>query len=252
VIARALAVLDRLLESGDALVVHELPSGGDLRELLDEALAEAGRAFRATAIAQSSRQGLTIARPEEALRLFPYSRWNRSERMIAPPIVVKLRGTDLRPGALLEYLDGTQKIVLLVDGPMSVAPMARVITPALFVAQTDDAGLLESLAGFGGAGVLVLGGEGAARFVHDPRWTREGSPALRVDFVPPAGTVPIGGTSAAQQADEIAHLSMLSVVAAPVEATSPAAPPSPVDTLASWLLQQAGTGQPAAAAQGSR
>jgi hypothetical protein len=246
VVGRAVDVLDELLARETALVIHDLPTGGDLHELLDAALADAGRAFQAVAVAQSARQGLPLTRPEDPLRLFAYARWNRSERAIAPPMIVRLRGADVRPGAVIDFLDGAQKIVLLVDGPMSPAPLARVITPGILVAQSDDPAVLESLAGFEGPGIVALGGEGAARFTHDPRRSAAGEPPLHVDFTPTLGPVPIGGRSVAQQGQELAHLGSLATAPTARAATSAQpAEPSPVDTLASWLLQQAALGQPA-------
>jgi hypothetical protein len=244
VVGRALEVLDDILARDTALVIHELPAGGDLHTLLDTALSDAGRVFQAVAVAQSARQGMKITRPDDPLRLFPYERWNRLERAIAPPMIVRLRGSDVRPGALMDFLDGTQKIVLVVDGPMSPAPLARVITPGLFVAQSDDEAVLGELASFAGAGTIALGGEGAARFTHDPRRRAAGGPALHVAFMPAAESTRTGGRSGNQQSEEVAHLQALASAApATFEGAPVPAEPSPVDTLASWLLQQAAVGE---------
>jgi hypothetical protein len=121
-----------------------------------------------------------------------------------------------------------------------------VITPGSFVAQSDDPAVLEALASFDGPGIVAVGGEGAARFAHDPRRVGAGEPPLHVEFAPTVGTVPIGGRSVWQQAQELAHLGSLAASPAVSVANHPQpAEPSPVDTLASWLLQQAALGQPA-------
>jgi hypothetical protein len=40
-----------------------------------------------------------------------------AERLLAPPLVVEVERRDLHAAGLAEYLDGAQKIVLVVDGP---------------------------------------------------------------------------------------------------------------------------------------
>ena len=63
------------------------------------------------------------------LSTLPFRKWNRAGRQLAPPLVVELEAEDLLPAGLGEFLDGVVKIVLVVKGPTTPAPLARLITP---------------------------------------------------------------------------------------------------------------------------
>ena len=133
----------------------------------------------------------------------------------------------------------------------NVRALARLIAPGTFVLQTSDATGLERFAAWDGPGVLALVPDEAARFVHDPAagatvWDR-----LTVTFLPSEPPrKPIGGLSAAQQAEELALLAALASkpAGAAVEpgagsgSVAAAAAADPVDKLAAWLLRQADQG----------
>jgi hypothetical protein len=248
---RAEAVLRELLARGDALFTYDLPSGGDLRHAVHDALEEAGRAFGAALVFQAVKTGVYRAEQHEGLLdTFPFARWNRTERLLAPPLVVSLDGADLHADTLAEFLDGQQKIVLVVRGPATPAPLVRLLTPGVFVAQTQDAAELARAAAFAGPAVAALVPEAAARFVHDPGAGRTLGERLAVAWLPPdVPRAPVGGRSVAQQREELAQLAALAeLAAAPVAAPPPPAavmPTPPVDEaavndLTTWLLAQAG------------
>ncbi len=250
----ALAVLTRVAAAGDSLFRVELEPGGDLRLAVGRALAYAGRAFAAAQVVARIRAGR--AKTEDgriAHEGFPFRRWNRAERQIAPPLVVELDGADLRPAGLADFLDGAMKIVLVVRGAMAPAPLVRLITPGVWVAQTDDLAALDALAAVPGPAVAALVPEGAARFVHYPENGSDTGRRLRVDFIPESSELAgLGGVSPFQQHEELAWLMELAPApaAAPVPGdAAPAAgpvlvsgdaPEAEVERLASWLLRQAG------------
>ncbi|HEX5139043.1 MAG TPA: hypothetical protein VFY93_18890, partial [Planctomycetota bacterium] len=96
--------------------VHAEP-GGDLRGTVARALGTVGRAFGAARVFELARTG----RYREAdhgsfLDVFPFARWSRAERLLAPPLVVRVEGRGLFAEPLAEFLDGAVKIVLVVAG----------------------------------------------------------------------------------------------------------------------------------------
>lgn len=238
----------------------EVPAGGNPAEAVGRALARIGRAFGAAHAVALARAG-RFDRGEHGpwLRAYPFTRWNRRERQLAPPVVVTLDGPDLRPGGLAEYLDGGVKIVLLVRGETAPpAPLARLVSPAVYVAQTRDGAQLTRLAAWSGPGVLAWVPECSAAFVHDPA----AGPALgaRIQVIsevsqPRRG---LGGLSVAQLADELQQLQALAgpppQVAAQAAATAgagekAAVQESPVDRLAAWILSQASPAEGVARAE---
>lgn len=269
-VERALAELERLAAAGDLPFRVDVPPGAELRMAVAHALAFAGRAFAAAQVVELVRSGRYHAQEHGALLdAFPFRRWNRAERQIAPPLVVEVDGADLHAGALADLLDGTMKILLLVRGPMAPAPLVRLLTPGVLVMQTADADALDAAGRFAGPAVAALVPEGSARFVHDPAAGGAMHQRLRIDFLPEdAALGPIDGTSAAQQREELALLRELAAAPpvriapsaspqsppAAVAAAEAAAPPAAVgtghpapdppeaDRLASWLLRQAGLG----------
>ncbi|HEX8903364.1 MAG TPA: hypothetical protein VF771_00830 [Longimicrobiaceae bacterium] len=248
----ALAVLTRVAAAGDGLFRVELEPGGDLRLAVAHALAYAGRAFAAAQVVARIRAGRAgdVATTHEG---FPFRRWNRAERQIAPPLVVELDGADLHPAGLADFLDGAVKIVLVVRGAMAPAPLVRLITPGVYVAQADDATAVDALAAVPVPAVVALVPEGAARFVHDPAGGETIGRRLRVDFIPETTELAaVGGVSPFQQHEELAWLLELAAApaAGPVSGdAAPAAgpgltiggaPEAEVEKLAAWLLREAG------------
>jgi hypothetical protein len=245
-VAAALEALSGLAARGDDLFVVRVPEGGDLRDAVADALAEIGRAFGAARVARDARDGrrLPVAPGGGAGRL-PFSRWTGGERRLAPPLVVEVHGGDLRAASLSEFLDGSQKLVLVIVGECAPAPLVRLVTPGTFVLQTDDGAGLDRLAAWDGPGAAAWVPASAARFVHDPA----GGPASwqRIQITALPERVPrktIGGLSAAQQAEELDLLRALGTRPAGAEApasqaaAATGAAATPVDRLAAWLVSQ--------------
>lgn len=242
--------LRSLLEQGADLYRVRVEPGADLRDAVSSGLGRAGRAFGAARTVEVARSG----KYDEAthggwLDSFPPALWNRRERELAPPIVVEVDGADLRPGGLIEFLDGAQKIVLVVRGAAPPAALARLVTPGLLVMQAEDAEDLAVLAETDGPAIAALVTGDASRFVHLP--AADGTRGrLSVQHMP-AGEPkrPLGNISAFQQTEALRHLAALAAgwspgttqVVAPSGdgATAPLAVASAADTLAAWILRQA-------------
>jgi hypothetical protein len=242
-IERCVQVLDELLARGDELFTARVPRGGNLSGTVDSALSEAGRAFGAVLAFQAAKTGSYRAEQHDRLLdVFSFSRWNRIERLIAPPLVVEVDGEDFAGEQLVGFLDGSVRIIAVVRGPSSPAPLARLITPGVLVVQSVEADALSALDGFDGPAVASLVPEGAATFVNDPRGGSALRARLRIDCIPAAPTRAVGARTAWQQREELAQLTALSALAAEEN--------SQVDTLATWLLQAGGfrAAQPEAAA----
>jgi hypothetical protein len=177
----------------------------------------------------------------------PFRKWNRSERRLAPPLVVEVGSEDLLPAGLGEFLDGGVKVVLVVQGPTTPAPLARLITPGTFVMQTAEAGDLERLALSPHPGVALLFDEerdGQARFVHDP--DAGATPWQRLDVAHMPEEPSVGrGRRAPTWLEELAHLRALAKQPAAAmavngtgEAETALEETTPADKLAAYLLSQ--------------
>jgi hypothetical protein len=265
----ALHELSRIACAGAALFRTELHAHSDLHLVVAHALSSVGRAFGAAQAVELIRSGRWDPEAHSALlEPFPFRRWNRAERQIAPPLVVELDGAALHAGGLAEFLDGAQKVVLIVREPAPPAALARLVTPGVFVMQTADPAELARAGAFDGPAVAALVPETAARFVHDPAAGDTLAARLTVQHWPVASEVkPLDGYSAFAQGEELALLRALAAPPAPaaapetpattaaadassaaegpapaVDAPSPPAAPAadPVDQLAGWLLRQAG------------
>ena len=242
-IEAALATLTELMEAGDGLYQTKVRPGDDLRDAVRDALARGGRAFGAGRAVEGARTGGAAVDYEDG---FPPIRWNRAERTVAPPLVVELDGSDLRPSGLADYLEGGQAIVLLARKPAPPAALARLIVPGTLVVQaTPDAGLeegLDALRAWDGPAVMAVVPEGAAVFRYIPK--DEGDGVLQVESTPDAEPKAVGGLSAARQEAELDLLKLLDgavagrVVAAAGDGASAEAA-DPTDKLAAWLLRQA-------------
>ncbi len=249
----ALQVLESIAAREPRDLFHAtVPAGHRLGDAVSAALSSLGRAFGAARVAGLLRAGRAEgATREDGLRSFPHALWNRRERRVAPPVVVEVAGADLRAGDLAEFLDGTQKIVLVVRGDGAPAPLVRLVTPGTFVLQTVDGTGLDRFAAAGGPAVAAIfpdAREDVARFVHDPAfgpapWQRFAIAALPKD--PPRHG--LSGWSAEQQADEVRHL--VACAERPPQGcashapagpgAAPGAPPpasDPARKLAAWLL----------------
>jgi hypothetical protein len=245
-IKSAHAALLELAARREKLFHFSLKPGASLRDEVAHALSEVGRAFKAARVIEltrSGRFGADGANP--LLGDFRFCSWSRAERRLAPPQIVFLDSGDLLAGALCEFMDGGFKIVLVSDGPCAPAPLVRLVTPNTYVLQTDKVSDLRDFAAYEGCGVAAILPEGAARFIHDPRGGENVWERITVHHTPPEPTEPISGRSVYQQSEELAQLATLArqpetvAVQVPVPGVSPAAPVTPEDKLAAWLISQA-------------
>ena len=270
-IERLVGVLAELIASGDELFTCEVPPGGDLHTEIERAIAQAGRVFAAVLAFQAVKSGTYRPdRNDEDMRAFPFSKWNRSERLLGMPLVVEVDGADARTEGLADYADGRMAIVLVIRGSSTPAPLVRLITPGTLVVQATDVAELRPLATCDGAAIAALVPATAARFIHEPRTARSMQARLRVTHVPlDPPRQPLGARSVWQQAEELAQLRALEQIGQPeaaVALTSSAArvpaaltaeagdadEPS-VDRLAGWLLNEAGlAGTTVVAGEGDR
>ncbi len=243
---KAFETLTSLKKQGDGLFTSTCPLDGYLRGTVIKGLARAGAAFGAARAVEWALTG--IAKPEgvdDPLAAYPPARWNRAERSCAPPLVVEVEGQDLRAASLGELLDGSQKIVLVVNGPAAPAPLVRLITPGVTVIQTDDPEDLATLASAPGPGVAALMPEGCARFIHVAAPGLGLSDRLVVKHLPEKEPRrALGAVSAFQQAEELRHLASLAgSVEAGVTVSAERAPGAPpmdeAGQLAAWLIHQA-------------
>lgn len=234
-------------DRGDSVFVAKVTSGRGLGATIDEALAVAGRAFGAIVIAELVRGGRY--RPATHDRLFnaaEFRAWNKAERRFAPPLVVEVEGVDLHPGALLDFADGREKLVLVVSGEMSPCALVRCVTPGTFVMQTVDGRGLGRMAAFEGPAIAALVPDGAAVFMHDPGKGPEPWQRLDVQKLPPAPARPIGGASVWQMGQDLKMLSDLARTPFAVPGADGAkgmpamGAGDAADRLASWLLDSSG------------
>ncbi len=243
-IDRAYQTLSELLAQDEQLFLVNVEEGGNLRDSVAKTLDHLGTAFGAARVVELSRAG-RYHHSEHAMFFssFPFASWNPAERRLAPPLIVMVDGQDLTVGGLAEFLDGAQKIALVVRGASSPAPLTRFMTPNTFVAQSSESAVLDRLALWDGPGIVALLPETAARFVHDPAAAPD---RLSIDFVPETEShKSIGAISASQQTEELRQLQAIRESARLLETgSSVGVSPSssaadPVDKLAAWLLQQA-------------
>lgn len=244
----ALEVLAEVGRSADAAFRRRVKPGADLRSTVAGALAEAGRAFGAARVASLVRDGLY--REEEhagLLRPLPFQRWSRAERRLAPALVIEVEAADFQAGCLADFVDGAFKVVLVVRDPLPGAPLARLVSPRTFVAQTAEKGVLTRAAACAGPAVIAWLTEGGLTFVHDPAGASLAS-RLTVDADALEAAKDATGADAWQRDEELRLLrEWVSLSrAAPVAgngavAPKPAGPAAgdPADRLASWLLKNA-------------
>jgi len=243
---RAIATLQAIRDRGDEAFQVELPKGGRLGTAVGDALAEIGRAFGAVILADVVR-GARYQAGEHDRLLDPleFRAWSKAARRYAPPLVVSLDGADLHVGALSDYADGREKIVLVVRGAAAPAPLARCITPGTLVLQTTDGTGLDRVAAFDGPAVAAVMPEGSAVFFHDPSAGREPWQRLTVRTL---GEVPrhaLGGTSLWQMTEDRTLLGDLGKTpfTIPVNGGPPAravGADDAVDRIAAWLISQTG------------
>jgi len=241
VLEQAFKALSELDARGNDLFIVDVASGGSLWHAVATALEEIGRGFSAARTVEASKQD-SKGEPAEVPPPGPLSfrNWGKSQRRMAPPLIVHVDGSDLHVPGLAEFMDGRQKIVLVVRGESPPAPLVRFISPGTFVLQTTDDTGLDRLAACEGPAMAALLPEGAACFVHDPAGGPALAKRLQVTHLPSdPPQKALGGISATQQAEDLQQLTTLAA-AAGVSAGPPATvPDNPVDKLAAWLIRQA-------------
>ncbi|MDH3270836.1 MAG: hypothetical protein OEN56_05855 [Gemmatimonadota bacterium] len=257
----AIDVLDRaervLKGLGSPSVRHtvDVEPGGDLRDAVKAALARFGRAFGAARAVELARAGAFEPGEHGALLgALPFRLWNRAERRLAPPLVVRTRGEDCVPAGLGEFLDGNVALVLLPEGPTTPAPLARLITPGTFVMQTADPDDLMRLRGTGHPAVALLFDQdrpGQAYFTHDPDGGAVPWDRLSVVRIPSDDDLGRGRRASAGT-EELAHLRAMATPATgeadpgpsdEVESLFGDGPDASVDELAAWLLSRTDLGE---------
>lgn len=242
-LARATAALHSIAEKGDGAFRLELPRGGRLGLKLDLALAELGRAFGAVMVAEAVRGGRYDPETHDPLlSTIEFHAWGKEARRFAPPLIVSLEGADLHPGALSDYADGRQKIVLVLRGLAAPAPLARCITPGTFVLQTVDGTGLDRVAAFDGPAIAALMPEGSAVFLHDPAAGKEGWQRLTLRTMGQPPRAPIGGMSAWQMNEDRTLLADLArtpfaIPGAPGTSAPALGAEDAVERVAAWLLE---------------
>jgi hypothetical protein len=247
-IEHALRILRSFATQGDELFVVRVRRGGDLRDSVRDALAARGRAFNTAHQVEILRSGRSGVHVELDYGTMDFRHWTRRERLIAPPLVVAVSGADAQPAALADYMDGAQKIVLLVDGRAAPAPLARLIAPGTFVMQSTSVADVAQLAKFDGPGIAAIFDDsaGAALFVHDPSAGRRLAQRLTVQAIPQKPRGRVAGISPYRQAEELTWLGELQQLAELDAARAHAADAAdaaqsavtPADQLAAWLLRQ--------------
>jgi hypothetical protein len=251
VMERAEQILSEFAVSNDFHVVS-VPRGGDLRDAVKDALNHVGQVFGASRAVELARSGLfDPAQHNVFLSALPFRKWNREERHLAPPLVVEVHAEDLLPAGLGEFLDGAVKVVLVVRGPTTPAPLARLITPGTYVVQTADAAELAGLAHSPHPGVALLFDEvraEQARFVHDPDAGTAPWQRLNVGHMPEQPAVG-RGRRAPTWLEELAHLEALAKRPSGATTAGEAAAPEareeetrPADQLAAFLLSRVDLG----------
>lgn len=247
VVAKATKVLEQLLRAVDEDLVLEVESGESLAAAIRERMATLGRVFRAATLIELVRRrtydGVQHGLPSEGC---PFERWTIAERRLAPPLVIHLDGRDLDAFALAPFIDGWARLILIVDGQSSPAPLARLVSPGVFVAQSGDTKVMDRLNGFDGPAVIAVMNGTEARFVHDPRTGSATWQRIEVTHMPTAlPRKSVGSRSVWQQRDDLSHLRALiaqpALTADPVTALVASVGGSdsdPAERLTAWLLEQ--------------
>jgi hypothetical protein len=205
----ALTVLHAVQALGDQFFVVEVAPGGRFGAALERAFEAIGETLGAVLLEERIRTGRHDDNHDRLLRTQYFRTWSRAERRVSPPLVVVVNGADVQPGALLDYTDGREKMVLVIRGESPPAPLARCISPGTFVLQGADAAGLDRLAAYDGPAVAALVPEGAALFTHDPAGGREPWQRLTVHHLPAAPKRAVGGQSTWQMTQDLQVLADL-------------------------------------------
>lgn len=247
VVERAVAVLESLLRALDEEFVADVHPESSPAAAIRARLTTLGSAFGAAALVELVRRR-TYDSAQHGLPFegHPFETWTAAERKLAPPVVVRLDGRDLDVFELAPLIDGGVRLILIVDEPCAPAPLARLVSPGVFVAQAGDMSVLERLTDLDGPAVIAIMNGTEARFVHHPRagsamWQR-----IEVTHMP--DTQPrksLGARSAWQQRDDLAHLkALVEQPVLPANSTDAlmaaigGGNADPAERLTAWLLDQ--------------
>ena len=241
-IKQAQDTLGKLAAKDDELFVVNVENGGSLWHSVAQRLGELGSAFGAArAFERATANGASDGDKVNTIEALPFSKWSSKERRCAPPLVVTVDGADCRANGLADFLDGSFKIILLLRGESTPAPLVRLVTPGTLVAQATDVAGLKSVSKWEGPGIGAVVPESAARFIHDPKAGAEMVDRLKVNHLPEGKRrKPMGGVSVWQQAEELLQVQALGKAPEPAAAEEPEVPVNPADKLAAWLLTRAG------------
>ena len=243
VLRHAQDMLTELAARPASAFLVDVPSGGRLTGALGNFFHDVGRCFGAMLVADLVRTQRFEREHLELLHGFARLRWSRTERAASPPVVVTVDGADLWAGELAQYLDGNQRIVLVVRPPAPPASLIRLVTPGTLVLQTSRIDALAPVLAAEGPAVAAVITEGAAEFVHLPG---DGPIHERIAIVarPRGPRRSVESWTAWQQQQELAQLEAiaaqpLAVAGVAGNGTAAAAAASPADRLAAWQLSQA-------------
>ena len=258
-IEECIATLDALTMDGDSLFTCHVALGGNFEDAVDTAFATLGRAFAAALVFQAVKtQVFRENIHQQLLDAFPFERWNRLERLVAPPLIVTVDANDIDVARIARFLDGRSRIVLMIRGAMAPAALVSLITPGVTVIQTTDAGDVAKMLNARGPAIVAVADETVARFVHDPAGGPRLADRLSIQAIPSdVPQRPFGRYSAFQQREQRTQLDTLvaacraelqlgaanameAATAVAATAANGRAPAEAVDTLAGWLLTQAG------------
>lgn len=245
-VERALEALVAAEAKGTDLLKETVHRSGDLRETVTRVLCRIGTVFGVVRGVAPLLEGSGEAvDPERLTDGYSFGSWTRAEKAAAPPLFIEVDAPDLKAAGLSEFLEGGQKIVLVVSGTAPPAPLAPLVSPGVMVLQTADPADLESVGRFRGPAVVALAADGLVPFRHDPAAGNSYSERLQVGDMPAPGARPGLGF---RENEDLRHLRELATglrTAAPeagaVSAAAVDAAPDddPVGRLAGWLLQQA-------------
>ena len=241
VIERALDVMVELMDQGDALNRVQLNEDQNLRCMMSRTLKNIGRAFGAAQAVELAKAGMYSESEHEGMfDAYLYKHWTPAQRALAPAIVIELANGSAQTTNLGEFVDGNQKVVLVYGADCPPAPLARLVSPNMFVLQTTDCLGLEDFLSYQGPGVAAVVPQTSARFAHDPR--RGATIAARLVGIEIPGSPSFrvrGGLSVSQQQEDLAQLEALANAEAPAEVEEAAEEANPVDKLAAFLLGKA-------------
>ncbi len=245
VIDRSLTVLEVVENMLEDVLQIDVPTGTRTADAVRDAFTQIGLAFGAARAVHLARNGgHTEGQHHDLLDGIPFRKWTKSERMLAPPLLLEVDGEDLSAASLAEFMDGNVKLVIVPRTPTAPAQLVRLITPRTFVLQTRDPAALDSFANWNGPGIAMVS-EDCARFVHNPDGGPKLSDRLTAEILPANPKQSLGGISVRQQLEELEQLRVLTsphhmpVTAAEAEASGHELPPDPADKLAAWLMNQA-------------